>query len=279
MPGRPLPLSALRAFDAAARHRSISGAARELGVAQPSVSEQIRLLEARLGAPLFDRLPGGLALTPRGLALSVETAPAFGALRRAMGEAEECAGELRLCLFPTVAFRWLAPRLPLLAAALPGLRLRIETVPSWSPGLLRLHDVTSRFGVGDWPGLRSVRLAEDRLVPVTAPGSARERAGRPRIRCARRPEAWELYGGGVRRAGARPALAVDTNHLATALAEAGAGVALTPLAFVEAEMRAGRLVQEGAVSDPGGRGYHLVARAGSGPAARFLDWVAGQAGG
>ncbi len=179
MAGKPLPLAALRAFDAVARHGSVSAAARDLSVTQPSVSEQLRLLEARIGARLFERTPAGLVPTPRGVALGREVGPAFAALRRALGAPEEGAKTLRLCLYPTLAARWLAGRLADLAREMPEVRLTITTATSWSPALLWENDVVARFGPGGWPGLRTVRVAEDRLVPVTAPGSGRERAARP----------------------------------------------------------------------------------------------------
>jgi LysR family transcriptional regulator, regulator of gene expression of beta-lactamase len=69
MPRRPLPLNALRAFEASARHLSFTRAGLELGVTQAAVSHQVKGLEARLGATLFRRLPRGLALTDEGQSL------------------------------------------------------------------------------------------------------------------------------------------------------------------------------------------------------------------
>jgi LysR family transcriptional regulator, glycine cleavage system transcriptional activator len=100
------------------------------------------------------------------------------------------------------------------------------------------------------------------------------------IGCARRPDAWRLWAEGVGAADRRQdRLAVDTNLLATTLAEAGAGIAIAPYAFVAAELARGTLLEEGAVCAADGRGYHLVA-AGSArrPAVtRFLDWAAARA--
>ena len=64
-----LPLNALRAFEASARHLSFTKAGLELRVSQAAISHQIKALEARLGASLFRRLPRGLALTDEGAAL------------------------------------------------------------------------------------------------------------------------------------------------------------------------------------------------------------------
>ena len=62
----PLPLNALRAFEAAARHANIARAAEELSVTPGALSHQIRALEARLGVPLFERQARGVALTAEG---------------------------------------------------------------------------------------------------------------------------------------------------------------------------------------------------------------------
>ena len=76
-----LPLNALRAFEAAARHLSFTRAGLELCVSQGAVSQQVAQLEARIGAPLFRRLPRGLALTDEGLALLPVLADAFSDLQ------------------------------------------------------------------------------------------------------------------------------------------------------------------------------------------------------
>ena len=60
------PLNALRAFDVAGRHLNFRAAADEMGVTQGAVAQQVRLLEAHLGIPLFERQPKGLAFTPSG---------------------------------------------------------------------------------------------------------------------------------------------------------------------------------------------------------------------
>src|SRR4051812_24026469 len=73
-----LPLNALRAFEASARHLSFTRAADELSVTQAAISQQVRGLEERLGVSLFRRLPRGLALSDEGLALLPVLADAFG---------------------------------------------------------------------------------------------------------------------------------------------------------------------------------------------------------
>lgn len=76
-----LPLNALRAFESSARHLSFTRAALELNVTQAAVSQQVRMLEERLGALLFKRLPRGLGITDEGRAL-LPLAKASGPRRR-----------------------------------------------------------------------------------------------------------------------------------------------------------------------------------------------------
>ena len=79
-----LPLNALRAFEASARHLSLTRAALELHVTQTAVSQHIRKLEDHLGKPLFRRLPRGLALTDEGLALLHTLSDAFARMETAL---------------------------------------------------------------------------------------------------------------------------------------------------------------------------------------------------
>src|SRR3569623_2220253 len=107
-----LPLNALRAFEASARHLNFTRAARELRVTKGAVSHQVAALEERLGAPLFRRLPRGLALTDEGQALVPVVAAAFGRVgamldRYAGGRLRE---ELTLGEVGNFATGWLLPR-------------------------------------------------------------------------------------------------------------------------------------------------------------------------
>lgn len=124
-----LPLNALRAFEASARHLSFTRAGLELCVSQAAVSQQIRTLEARLGVTLFRRLPRGLALTDEGAALVPVLMDAFERIgatldRFADGRYHEV---LTVGVVGTFATGWLLPRLPAFTAANPAVDLRILT--------------------------------------------------------------------------------------------------------------------------------------------------------
>jgi LysR family transcriptional regulator of beta-lactamase len=122
-----LPLNALRAFEAAARHLNFTRAAIELCVSQGAVSHQVATLERRLGVPLFRRLPRGLALTDEGLALVPVVADAFDRVgatldRFAGGRYREV---LNLGVVGTFASGWLLERLPDFGRVHPEVDLRL----------------------------------------------------------------------------------------------------------------------------------------------------------
>ena len=107
------PLSALRAFEAAARHLSFTRAASELGVTQAAISHQVKLLEDQLGQPLFRRLTRRLLLTDAGQLLWPGVRDGFDCLAEAVQKVQTRgdSGVLTLSLTFSFAARWLVPRL------------------------------------------------------------------------------------------------------------------------------------------------------------------------
>ncbi len=108
-------LNGLRAFEAAGRTLSFTGAARELNVTQSAISHQIRTLEARMGLPLFRRLNGStLVLTDAGQLLLPVVRETFDNLRLGVErviQREASSGTLTISVSPAFAARWLIPRL------------------------------------------------------------------------------------------------------------------------------------------------------------------------
>src|SRR3546814_835027 len=136
-----LPLNALRAFEAAARHLNFTRAGLELHVSQGAVSHQVAELERRLGTRLFHRLPRGLALTDEGHALVPVVAEAFD---RVAATLDQYAGgrfreALKIGVVGTFATGWLLPRLDAFARAHPTIDLRIATKDRKSPRLNSSH--------------------------------------------------------------------------------------------------------------------------------------------
>ncbi|HSK40488.1 MAG TPA: LysR substrate-binding domain-containing protein [Arenibaculum sp.] len=120
-------LNALRVFDAAARHKSFAKAAEELHVTHGAVSRQIRLLEDALGVALFERRSRAVFPTAAGVALSTTTGVVFGqiaeTIRRIQGPADRST--LTISCEPTVAMKWLIPRLGNFAREYPDIQLHI----------------------------------------------------------------------------------------------------------------------------------------------------------
>ena len=246
-----LPLNALRAFEAAARHLSFTRAGLELRVTQAAVSHQVKALEADLGLTLFRRLPRGLALTDEGFALLPVLSDAFGRIgaaleRFAAGTTREV---LTVGVVGTFAVGWLLPRLAGFRAAHPFVDLRLLTnnnrVDLAGEGL----DCAIRFGTGAWHGTEAVHLLAAPLSPLCAPAVAArlqtpaDLAGEDLLRSYRTDE-WDRWftAAGV----AAPAIRGFVFDSSLTMAEAaaqGGGVALLPPTMFAHDLGAGRLVR------------------------------------
>src|SRR5687768_15507889 len=165
------PLSALRAFEAAARHRSAKRAAEELSVTATAISHQLRTLEDWVGMPLFLRKPRQLELTAAGRELVVELGNAFDTMANALARLRAVPERqtVTLSTTPAVASRWLLPHIGLLAAKHPALDLHIHV--THEPVALDGHsaDIAIRYGSGKWPGLVVHKLFDNIFVPACGP--------------------------------------------------------------------------------------------------------------
>ena len=176
MSDRLPPLTALRAFDAAARHMSFAKAAEELSVTPAALSFQIKSLEEHLGAPVFRRLNRAVELTEAGRTLAPGTADAFHTLSVAWRAAKRLQDEQTLTVTAGPAFtaKWLAPRLYEFAQAHPEVELRFSASLRLMDFARDEVDVAIRFGTEVDPGLYSLTLAEDWVAPVMAPALAQK---------------------------------------------------------------------------------------------------------
>ncbi len=246
-----LPLNALRAFEASARHLSFTRAGLELHVTQAAVSHQVKHLEESLGVPLFRRLPRGLALTEEGEALLPVLTETFRRIAGALDRFE--GGRLREVLtlgaVGTFVTGWLLPRLPEFRAAHPFVDLRLLTnnnrVDLAGEGL----DYAIRFGDGAWHGTEAVRLFEAALSPLCAPALAarlRQPADLARETLLRsyRADEWTQW---FAAAGLPPRVirgfVFDSSLAMAEAAVQGAGVALLPVRMFERDLRQERLIQ------------------------------------
>ena len=264
------PLSALRAFEAAARHLSFKRAAAELGVTPTAISHQVRLLEETLGVRLFERRTRQVVTTATGQRLYPVLRDGFDSFARAVEAIAAAPPRRTLTLSATRAFtaRWLVPRVAALQEAFPGLDLRLHASDEPADLHAGAADVAIRYGRGPYPGLVAEPLFATRFAPVCSPrlGLLRPQQLRRtpllhfewRLREADTPT-WRRW---LERAGVsgvdpeRGTRFSDEGHALQA-ALAGHGVALMSLLLVAEDLESGTLVQPfGPVLE--GHPYHLV---------------------
>src|SRR5258708_17524917 len=165
------PLNALKAFEAAARHESVTRAAEELCVTQGAVSHQVKALEAELGIKLFNRERQRLVITEGGREYLAVLREAFD--RIAVGTERlvqrQSAGVLTVSTSPDFAAKWLIHRLGSFAEAHPSIDLRVSATAHHVDFAREDVDLAVRHGDGKWPGLDVVRLCSERLFPVCSP--------------------------------------------------------------------------------------------------------------
>jgi len=170
-------LTALGAFEAAARHQNFAHAAEELHLTASAVSHHVRKLEGLLGLALFQRHARGVALTAEGRQLADAAAGALGdvdgvitALRRQCSE--RGIERIRITTLHSFLSSWLIPRLGRFTADHPAVRLSFDT----GVALTRFDeggpDLGLRHGPGQWPGVSAQFLMPDALFPVAAPALA-----------------------------------------------------------------------------------------------------------
>lgn len=165
------PLNALRAFEAAARHMSFTKAAEELHVTPAAVGHQVKKLEGFLGVQLFRRLNRALLLTEAGHVCLPALEDGFDRLDAAVerARAHDGRGVLTVSVAPTLAIKWLVPRLLHFQAAHPEIAVRVETTMAVVDLVRDGIDLAIRFSSGMAPGLRGEWLFGEEVIPVCAP--------------------------------------------------------------------------------------------------------------
>lgn len=171
MSDRLPPLTALRAFSAAARHMSFAKAADELNVTPAALSFQIKSLEQHLGQPVFRRLNRAVELTEAGRTLAPGCEDGFRALSAAWRATHRLrsSNTLTVTAGPAFTAKWLAPRLYEFARAHPDTDLKFSAALRIMDFDRDEIDVAIRFGHGPDPGLYSLRLATEWVTPAMTP--------------------------------------------------------------------------------------------------------------
>lgn len=282
-----LPLNALRAFEAAARHLNFTRAAIELCVSQGAVSHQVAQLEARLGTRLFHRLPRGLSLTDDGLALVPVVAESFDRIGATLDRYAEgrYQAALNIGVVGTFATGWLLQRLDGFAAAFPHIEIRLSINNNRVDLAGEALDYAIRFGDGAWHGTKAEPLMPAPLTPLCSPTIARRLASpedlaRERLLRSYRASEWAMWfeAAGIRAPIPRGPM-FDSSALMANAAMAGLGVALAPRAMFLHDLAAERLVQPFAVAIDAGRYWltSLVSRKSSPPMRAFRGWLLDEA--
>ena len=249
---KPLPpLSAIRAFEAAARLGSFTRAAEELHMTQAAVSYQIKQLEQRLGLTLFQRQPRQVVLTPSGQRLAPAVLEAFKQLHTVFAQTlEREESELAITSLPTIAATWLVPRLGFFQLAHPKLAVRLDTAVPLVDLSQGEFDVGIRIGAGDWPDLQADFLMPSLFAPLCSPAlrgrlrTPADLAALPRFGRERWWRAWfDAAGLPDIDLSAKPGVELDVEQHAVTAAIAGHGVAISSPLFFEHDIAAGRLMQ------------------------------------
>ena len=285
------PLSALRAFEAAARHGSFKHAANELAVTPTAVSHQIRSLEEYTGLKLFERQVRKVVLTDAGMELYPVLRDGFNAFETALQRVGKPQARRRVIISTTNAFmaRWLAPRVAEFRKLYPEIDLELHASDQAVDLGSDAADVAIRYGRGPYPGMVAERLFTDCFAPVCGP----QLGPIGRADLDRLPlidfkwthdhplnptwKNWFAAAGLPWKARHGQLLFSDEGHAIQA-ALAGQGIALLSLELVADDIAAGRLTQPFGPSIPG-HAYHLVRSAGQIPGPHVdsaLAWLRGQ---
>lgn len=272
-PPRLPPLSALRAFEAAARNLSFSAAGRELNVTHVAVGQQVRRLEEALGVVLAIRHPRGLELTPEGARLATRLVESFALMREAVGELADLTSDrpLRVTLTPMFAANWLMPRLGEFRAEHPHIELMLNPTPGRVDLRREDYDLAIRYGAGEWAGLEAEPFIPSRFMIVAARRLVEGRRLDTPADIARLPwlmqqgtdefDVW-LAAHGVP-IGRKHDITHLPGYMLLAAIREGQGVGCTTRLFIEEDLRSGRLVSlfEDEAQDMRA-GYYLVRRPG-----------------
>jgi LysR family glycine cleavage system transcriptional activator len=282
------PLNAMRAFEAAARHLSFTKAAEELNVTQAAISHQVKALEEWLGVPLFRRLNRALLLTDAGQNYGPPLGQSFDLLADATDRIrdDDNRGTLTVTTLPSIASKWLVPRLGRFRQAYPDIDLRIDASQHLSDFARENVDVAVRYGRGNWEGTRADRLMTEDFFPVCSPDLIDGDPPLHKLDDLHRHTLlhddnrtdWTVWflAAGIAGGDPKRGPGFTDSSLVLQAAVDGQGVALGRSALAAADLAAGRLVQPFNISLPATFAYYLVcpeATAERPKIAAFRDWL------
>lgn len=248
---RNLSLSAVRAFEAAARNGSFRAAAQELNLSPSAVSHAVMNLEQALGTSLFERTGRMVRLSPDGETLMRHVGAAFEQLRIGVESVTNRGPQLlRLHCAPSFAAQCLVPRLAAFLAAHPDIGVRLAASTDYPLLGSDEFDADIVYGPVRGEGLEALSLGEETVTPLCAP-SLGEKLRSPEDlfrlvliqsdrKLVRWPDWFAENGFAAQQGGS--GMRFDRSFLAIAAAADGLGVALESTRLAERELAAGRLV-------------------------------------
>lgn len=284
-------ISALRAFEAVARHLSFTRAALELHLTQTAVSHQIKNLELAVNAQLFERSGSGVSLTQEGREYLVSVRPALFELSAATTRLMETSREafLTVACLNGFGIKCLIPSLPDFRRLHPDIQLRIMTVTSFEHLRQHTYDISIRYGTGDWPGAIVERITSEDIFPICSPSFLQAHPVSDVTDLQRQTvikteshvlrDFWPLWcqEAGLGEIDFEDVITCDTLTTTLYAALSGLGVAIGRTTVVSEDLRAGALVEPFNIRIPAGsEGYYLVIapeRSKVRNAETFRDWL------
>lgn len=251
---RRLPnLTALRAFEAAARHGNFSRAAEEIHVTHGAISHSVRALEEELGVALFARHGKRIAITPEGERFAVTLRKALTDIATAAAalQAEGKQSRLTITAFPSFAARWLAPRLGIFIEQHPGLEVMLQSSNHLTDFVRESVDIGIRFGRGNYPGLEVEKIMDDYYYPVASPSfnggklprTPQKLEKQPLLRCEEEPWTPWFREAGLDLPEPTGGLMFQDSSMLVRAAVEGHGIALARHAIAASDIETGALVR------------------------------------
>lgn len=248
------PLKALRVFEAAARHGSFTAAASELSITHSAVSQQIRLLEEFLGQALFAREARGVTVLPAAQAYYAEVQASLERIASATADfrSPRPSRVLRVATTPSLAMKWLIPRLAGFQQLAPEADVRLSTLNRPAEGSAPAsHDVMIGLYPMQSPDHVCLRVLQDHSLPVASPRfvvrhrirEAGDCLGHPLLQMASRVGDWPRWLGlaGVQVPAQLPGPVFDHHFLGMEAAANDLGIAMVPWCLLEGDLRSRRL--------------------------------------
>jgi LysR family glycine cleavage system transcriptional activator len=285
------PLTAIRAFDAAGRCLSFTKAAEELNVTQAAISHQVRALEDWFGRPLFRRRNRQVFLTEFGQAYLPAVTEALDMLDEATRQLmrQEDTGRLTISVLGSFAATWLVGRLGQFRTLHPNIDVHLNVDDRLIDFAREDIDAAIRYGRGDWPGVKIVKILSEELFPVCSPALLDKHPLRTpddlRHHTLLHDDMridWRMWlmAAGIEGIDATRGPGYTNSALVIQAAIGGQGVALGRSPLVNADLAAGRLVKPFELALPSEYAFYLVypeASAAQPKIVAFQEWLSAAA--